>query len=182
MPKKREIVFGVTGSIAAYRACDIVSGLRNAGYNISVIMTECATKFVAPLSFQTLSQNRVYLDLFAPVDDWNPSHTSLADKADLVLIAPATANFIAKIAHGMADDLLSSTVLATRAKVLIAPAMNIHMYGKDVVKENIARMKKQGHRFIGPVTGRLACGYTGMGCLAAAGDIIKEAKGMLKTG
>ena len=180
MKKDRRVILGVTGSIAAYKACEITGLLRKAGLEVQVLLTEEAKEFVTPLTLQTLSGNRVITDMFDSPEEWDPVHTSLADSASIVLIAPATANIIGKLACGICDDILSCVVMATRAPVLIAPAMNDKMYTHDIVQENIAKLKKAGYKFIGPVKGRLACGYEGMGCLADAQAIANEAKRLLK--
>ena len=180
MKKNRRVILGVTGSIAAYKACEITSLLRKAGLEVQVLLTEEAKEFVTPLTLQTLSGNRVITDMFDSPEEWDPVHTSLADSASIVLIAPATANIIGKLACGICDDILSCVVMATRAPVLIAPAMNDKMYTHDIVQENIAKLKRTGYKFIGPVKGRLACGYEGMGCLADAQAIANEAKRLLK--
>lgn len=174
MAKKKTIIVGVTGSIASYKAADIVSGLVKKGAEVFVIMTKEAMEFVSPLTFQALSGNRVYSDMFSTPEEWDVKHVSLAKKADIIVIAPATANVIGKLSAGICDDLLTCTVIASKAGVLIAPAMNDAMYGHRVVQENIARLKKLGYKFVGPRTGRLACGDTGMGCLADVGGILKE--------
>lgn len=178
--KKKNIVLGITASIAAYKACDIINALKKAGFNVIPIMTKEAGFFVTPLTLQTLSGNKVVDDMFALPDTFNPVHTSLAEQADLVLIAPASANIIAKIACGLADDILSCTVISTKAPVLIAPAMNDKMYNNKIVKANIARLKELDYKFIGPISGQLACGYEGIGHLAEVKDIINEAKKVLK--
>ena len=180
MKKNRRVILGVTGSIAAYKACEITSLLRKAGLEVQVLLTEEAKEFVTPLTLQTLSGNRVITDMFDSPEEWDPVHTSLADSASIVLIAPATANIIGKLACGICDDILSCVVMATRAPVLIAPAMNDKMYTHDIVQENIAKLKRTGYKFVGPVKGRLACGYEGMGCLADAQAIANEAKRLLK--
>jgi len=177
---KREVILGVTGSIAAYRACDIVNSLRKAGFNVTVIMTKEAKEFISPLTFQTLSRNKVYSEMFELPAEWNPIHTSLADMADLILIAPACANVIGKIANGICDDLLTCVVLASKAKILIAPAMNEKMYLYPAVQNNIKRLKDQGARFVGPIKGPLACGHEAIGHIADTASIISEAKKLLK--
>ncbi|MFA5164602.1 MAG: flavoprotein [Candidatus Omnitrophota bacterium] len=177
---KKEVVLGVTGSIAAYRACDIVNCLRKAGFNVTVIMTKEAKEFISPLTFQTLSHNKVYSEMFEAPSEWNPVHTSLADKAGLILIAPACANIIGKLANGICDDLLTCVVMASSAKVLIAPAMNEKMYANPAVQENIGKLKKRGIKMIGPVKGPLACGHEGVGHIAGLDTIISEVKRSLK--
>ena len=177
---KRLVILGVTGSIAAYKACDIISGLRKISVDVQVVLTKEAAEFVTPLTLQTLSRNKVRSDMFELPEEWNPVHTSLAEKAGLVLIAPATANVIGKLAAGICDDLLTCLVFATKAPVLIAPAMHSQMYKHEVVRENIEKLKKLGYKFIGPVKGMLACGCEGLGHIADTKDIVKEAKRLLK--
>lgn len=169
---KKTVVLGVTGGIAAYKALDIVSKLRKKDVNVHVIMTESATRFITPLSFQSLSQNYVVSDMFAEPKSYDIEHISLAQKADLFLIAPATANIIGKLANGIADDMLSTTVMATLAPVLIAPAMNTNMYNNPIVKQNIEKLKSFGYHFIDSDEGRLACGDVGKGKLADTEKII----------
>lgn len=169
----KNIVLGVTGGIAAYKACDIVSKLVKKNINVDVIMTKNATNFVNPLTFQTLSSNIVNVDMFADIKYWEVNHISLAKKADILLIAPATANIIAKIAHGIADDMLSTVALATKAKMIIAPAMNTNMYDNPATKENINLLKSRGVIFVEPDTGLLACKDVGKGKLADVDTILK---------
>lgn len=176
----RTIIVGVTGSIAAYKACEIVNLLKKDSFDVKVILTKDALEFVTPLTLQTLSGNKVLSDMFELPDKWSPVHTSLADSASLVLIAPATANVIGKLACGVCDDLLTCVTYATRAPVLIAPAMNENMYNHKVVRDNIAKLEKIGYSFVGPVKGRLACGHDAIGHIAAVADIVKEAKKILK--
>ena len=178
--KAHLVVLGVTGSIAAYKACEIISLLKKDSINVEVILTKEAAEFVAPLTFQTLSQNKVITDMFEAPDEWSPVHTSLADRADAILIAPATANIIGKLAGGICDDMLSCTVFASKVPVLIAPAMNEKMYKHEIVQENIAKLKKTGYKFIGPVKGHLACGCNDIGHIAEVSEIVKEVKRLLK--
>jgi phosphopantothenoylcysteine decarboxylase / phosphopantothenate---cysteine ligase len=178
--KQKTVILGVTGSIAAYRACEIISLLRKGGLDVDVVLTKEAREFITPLSAQTLSGRRVYSEMFELPEEWNPTHTSLAEKAGLILIAPATANVIGKLASGICDDLLTCVAYATKAPVLIAPAMNAEMYRHEVVQSNIAKLKKIGYRFIGPVRGHLACGADDIGHIAATPDIVREAKRLLK--
>ncbi|MFW5976310.1 MAG: bifunctional phosphopantothenoylcysteine decarboxylase/phosphopantothenate--cysteine ligase CoaBC [Bacillota bacterium] len=159
------IVLGVTGGIAAYKVVQVASNLTQIDYNIDVVMTESAKEFVTPLTFRTITRNPVESDLFSPPQNFEVKHISLAKKADLFLIAPATANFISKIASGIADDLLSTLILATRAPVLIAPAMNVNMYNNSIIQDNINYLKEKGFKFIIPESGYLACGDTGKGRL-----------------
>jgi phosphopantothenoylcysteine decarboxylase/phosphopantothenate--cysteine ligase len=180
MTKKRTVILGVAGSIAAYKACEIINLLRKDDISVEAVLTKEGKEFITPLSLRTLSGNRVHSDMFEPPEEWSPVHVSLAEKAGLVLIAPATANVIGKLASGICDDLLTCVVYAAKAPVLIAPAMNARMYRHDVVQSNIAKLKKTGYRFIGPVRGRLACGADDIGHIASSADIVKEAKRLLK--
>ena len=170
MENKRCVVLGVTGGIAVYKALDVISALRKKDVDVRVIMTKSATEFVTPLTFQSMSQNIVTTDMFAEPKAWEIQHISLAKRADVFLVAPATANIIGKVANGIADDMLSTTIMATRAKVVFAPAMNTNMYTNPIVQENIAKLKKLGYEFIEPASGRLACGDEGKGKLAPASD------------
>ena len=162
---KRCVVIGVSGGIAAYKALEIVSQLVKKGIEVHVIMTKSATKFVTPLSFQSLSQNMVTCDMFTEPKAWEIQHISLAEKADVFLVAPATANIIGKVANGIADDMLSTTIMATKAKVIFAPAMNTNMYNNPIVQDNIRKLKSFGYDFIDAAEGRLACGISGKGKL-----------------
>lgn len=176
----KRIVVGVTGGIAVFKAAGLVSQLAQRGADVRVIMTRSASKFVTPLTFQTLSRNPVAVDTFEEKDPSVVSHIDLADHADLFVIVPATANILAKMAHGLGDDMLSTTLLATRAPILIAPAMNVHMYQNPVVQENIRRLKQLGHRFVEPVSGQLACGYVGQGRMEEPERILEVIEEMLK--
>lgn len=173
------IILGVTGSIAAYKSAEIASKLKASDYNVTVIMTASARQFINPLTFQTLSKNQVITHLFEDVA-YDPLHVSLADKADLIIIAPATANTIGKIASGIADDVLTCTVMATKSPVLIAPAMDEGMYRNPIVQENIKKLKGLGYKFIGPEKGRLASGRIGLGRLAATALILEAIKKELR--
>ncbi|GEL75929.1 putative coenzyme A biosynthesis bifunctional protein CoaBC [Tenuibacillus multivorans] len=169
----KKIVLGVSGGIAAYKACALTSKLVQQGADVKVIMTEGATEFVQPLTFQALSRNPVYTDAF---DEKNPekiAHIDLADWADIVILAPATAHLLARLANGLADDMLTTILLATTAPVYIAPAMNVHMYDHPAVKDNLITLEKYGYRFIEPGDGYLACGYVGKGRLEEPENIIK---------
>ncbi len=172
MLSNKTIIVGVTGGIAAYKACDVVSKLKKLNANIHVIMTESACEFVQPMTFQTLSNNFVINDMFKEPKTWEVEHIELAKKADAFLIVPATANFIGKLAAGIADDMLTTTVMATRAPVIIAPAMNTNMYTNRIVQANMDRLGDLGYRFIDPASGRLACGDIGAGKLADVDDIL----------
>ena len=174
MLKDKTIVIGVSGGIAVYKTLYVISRLRKLGVNVNVIMTKSATEFVTPLSFQSLSQNYVVCDMFEDPKTWDVEHISLAKRADVFLIAPATANVIGKIANGIADDMLTTTVMATKAKVLIAPAMNTNMYENPILQRNINTLKELGYNFVEPESGRLACGDTGKGKLASPETIVDE--------
>ncbi|HEY5576473.1 MAG TPA: bifunctional phosphopantothenoylcysteine decarboxylase/phosphopantothenate--cysteine ligase CoaBC [Clostridiaceae bacterium] len=171
MENTKTVVIGVCGGIAVYKVLDIISALKKKDVNVCVMMTEAATKFVSPLSFQTMSQNLVSTDMFIEPKAWEIQHISLAQKADVMLIVPATANFIGKVSNGIADDLLTTTVMAAKTPVLIAPAMNTGMYTNSMLQENITRLKAHGYKFIDPAEGRLACGDTGIGKLADTDEI-----------
>lgn len=166
------VVLGVTGGIAAYKACEIVSRLKKLHANVRVVMTEHACRFVAPLSFETLSGNQVYVSQFD--HNWEIEHISLAKSADLMLVAPATANFLGKMANGIADDLMSTTVMAMTAPVLIAPAMNTAMWKNQATQENLRTLMDRGVRFVGPESGFLACGDTDVGRMSEPAKIVEE--------
>ena len=174
MLKDKTVVIGVSGGIAVYKTLDVISRLRKLGVNVYVIMTKSATEFVTPLSFQSLSQNYVVCDMFEDPKTWDVEHISLAKRADVFLIAPATANVIGKMANGISDDMLTTTVMATKAKVLIAPAMNTNMYENPIVQRNIGILKDLGYNFVDPESGRLACGDTGKGKLASPETIVED--------
>lgn len=171
MLQGKSILLGVCGGIAAYKAAALCSRLAQAGADVRVVMTEAAVKFVAPLTFQTLSRHDVIVDTFDEKDASVVSHIDLADHADLAVVVPATANMLAKLAHGIADDMLSTTLLATTAPIMIAPAMNVHMYAHPAVQENMRTLASRGARFVEPGEGQLACGYVGKGRLAEPEDI-----------
>ena len=160
------ILLGVTGSIAAYKACELARLFVKEDHEVHVLMTEGAKKFVTPLTFRTLSRNPVAESMFDDPDNWVPGHISLADKADILVIAPCTANVIAKIAHGIADDILSATALATKVPILIVPAMNTGMWDNPVTQANIALLLSRGIHIVDAGTGDLACGTTGKGRMA----------------
>lgn len=176
MAAERSIILGVTASIAIYKACEIVRRLKEQAFSVTVVMTREAQELIRPIVFQGLSGNKVYAELFSQPDTWEIEHVSLAEQAGLVLIAPATANIIGKLAGGVCDDLLTCVVCATKAPVLIAPAMNGNMYSNKIVQGNIKKLGSFGYKFVEPRRGRLACGKTDVGCLAEVETIIKEAK------
>ncbi len=173
MAKRKTIILGVTGSIAAFKSAEIVRGLVAAGCDVRVVMTKEAEHFVTPLTLQMLSNNKVCRDMFEVQDVWDVEHVSLAESADCVLIAPATANVIAKIAAGISDDLLTCLVLATKAPVVLAPAMNDAMYENALTQANIGRLKKLGYTFVGPGKGRLACGRDAVGRMCDPEEIVR---------
>jgi phosphopantothenoylcysteine decarboxylase len=176
----KNIILGITGSIAAYKAADIANILTKDGCNVDVLMTKGGVTFITPLTLQTLTKNRVYTDVFEEDIPWEIKHISLAKKADLFLVAPASADIIAKIACGIADDLLTSVILAVRdIPVYIAPAMNTNMYENPITQENIAKLKKVGYRIIEPREARLACGDLGKGALADVQIIVDTVEKVL---
>lgn len=174
MKDKKCVVVGVSGGVAVYKALDVISRLRKKDVEVHVIMTKSATEFVTQLSFQSLSQNMVITDMFAEPKAWEIQHISLAKKADLMLIVPATANIIGKVANGIADDMLSTTIMATKAPVVFCPAMNTNMYENPIVQRNISLLKELGYEFIEPASGRLACGDEGKGKLQDTEIIAEE--------
>lgn len=177
----RNIVLGVTGSIAAYKAVDLTSLLTRQGWEVHVVMTADALRFITPLCFKTLSRHPVVTDLYDEEEGWKPTHIQLADAADVLLIAPATANLLAKLAHGLADDALTCVALAlnARARVLVAPAMNGKMWAHPATRRNVAVLRERGVEFIGPDEGVLSCGYEGVGRLWAVDLIASRALEML---
>jgi phosphopantothenoylcysteine decarboxylase/phosphopantothenoylcysteine decarboxylase/phosphopantothenate--cysteine ligase len=176
----KNIILGITGSIAAYKGAELANTFTKEGYAVHVIMTGAAQKFITPLTFQTLTKNRVYTDLFDETFYEDVRHISLAQKADLALIAPASANIIGKLAAGIADDMLSTVIMALRDKpVLICPAMNTAMYENPLTQDNIKKLAGYGYRFIEPREARLACGDLGRGALADLGTITAEARKLL---
>ena len=176
----KEVVLGVTGSIAAYKAAEIANLLVKDGVNVNVIMTKSAVKFIAPLTFQTLTKNKVYVDMFEDIAYSDVRHISLAQKADCLAIAPATANIIGKIASGIADDMLSTVVMAVMDKpLIICPAMNTAMYENKITQGNIAKLEELGYIFVEPKESRLACGDLGKGALADVDVIVKAIRSAL---
>ncbi|MBU3178966.1 bifunctional phosphopantothenoylcysteine decarboxylase/phosphopantothenate--cysteine ligase CoaBC [Clostridium estertheticum] len=173
MENTKTVVIGVTGGIAVYKALDVISRLKKENVDVHVIMTKSAIEFVNPISFQSLSQNMVIHDMFDEPKAWEIQHISLAKKADLFVVVPATANIIGKIANGIADDMLTTTIMATKAPLIFAPAMNVNMYNNPIVQGNIQKLKGFGYEFISPVSGRLACGDIGEGKLAQTEDIFE---------
>jgi len=175
MLREKQIILGVTGGIAAYKAVELLRLLTKAGADVHVIMTRAAQEFITPLTFQTLSSNPVHTELFNLISEREIGHLSLAERADLVVIAPATANCIGKIANGIADDMLTTTLIATKAPVLLAPAMNVNMYTNPIYRENEEKLRRFGYLFANPVSGMLACGWEGEGKLASPEAIFEAA-------
>jgi len=167
------IILGVTGSIAAYKAADLASQLTKAGHSVTCVLTRSALEFVTPLTLSTLSKNPIITDLFAEKEGWQPGHIQLADEADLLLIAPASANVLASMAHGFANDALTAIALATRAPILIAPAMNGKMWQHPATVKNVETLRSFGTQFVEPAEGMLACGYEGVGRLAEVETILR---------
>lgn len=179
MLESKNVLVAVTGGIACYKACGLVSALKKAGACVNVVMTAHAAEFVAPLTFETLSGNPVACDMFAPKEHWEVEHVSLAKKADLVIIAPATANVIDKLAAGIADDMLTTTLLATKAHVIVCPAMNTAMYENPAVDKAIGTLRERGYEFLEPDTGLLACGDVGKGRMCEPEAIFARALDVL---
>lgn len=177
--KGKRIVVGVTGSIAAYKSAEIVSQLVQRGADVTVVMTRSAAQFIGPLTFQTITRRRVMIDPFDLESVVDPTHISLTDEADAVLVAPATANFLAKAAHGIADDMLTSLLLAVTCPVWVAPAMNDRMWKHVTVQENLGTLRKRGYRILEPEEGFLACGTYAVGRLADPMWIVQEVEGAL---
>ena len=175
----KSVVLGVTGSIAAYKSAELASLLVKQGHDVFVVMTHDAAEFITPLTLQTLSKNPVTTSFFDEKENWRPGHIELADRANLLLIAPATANVIAELAHGLASHPLTAIALATRAPILLAPAMNGKMWEHPATRANVALLKSRGVDFIGPEEGMLACGYEGLGRLWKVEDIAFRAEFLL---
>jgi phosphopantothenoylcysteine synthetase/decarboxylase len=172
--RKKNVVLGICGSIAAYKSCDIIRQLVKLKANVECILTRGGSEFITPITLETLSKNKVYIDMFEIPDKWDISHISLAKKADIIAIVPATADIIARLACGRADDLLVCTVLASKADILVCPAMNANMFNHSATRRNIETLKSYGYRFVMPEKGELACGDCGDGRLASVEVIIKE--------
>jgi len=170
----RKVLVAVTGSIAAYKAAELVSRLCSAGHEVRVVMTECATRFISPLTFRSLTGAPVYAGMWEDGTNWDIRHISLARFADVVVVAPATARTIARLALALADELVSCTVLACRAPVIVAPAMNEAMWTHPAVQANVEKLRSMGYCIVEPEEGRLACGLTGKGRLAAVGKILEK--------
>ncbi|OGO09561.1 MAG: phosphopantothenoylcysteine decarboxylase [Chloroflexi bacterium RBG_13_60_13] len=179
MTRDRIVLLGVTGSIAAYKAVELASRLAQGGAKLDVVMTACATQFVTPLTFRSITHRPVVTDMFATPEECDIEHIALAERADVVVVAPATANIMAKLAAGIADDMLCCTILATRAPVLLAPAMNVHMWENAITQENVARLRARGFKIVEPGYGSLACGTEGKGRLADLEDILTAVRQIL---
>ena len=173
-----KIILGVTGSIAAYKAADLTGQLVKRGHDVHAVMTRGAAEFITPLTLQVLSKNPVTVDLFDEKESWRPGHIALADEADLLLVAPATAHLIAQFAHGLAPDALTAIYLATRARVLVAPAMNGKMWLHPATTANVETLRGRGVDFVGPDQGMLACGYEGIGRLWPVEGIVEAAESL----
>jgi phosphopantothenoylcysteine synthetase/decarboxylase len=181
MSSGKNIVLGVTGSIAAHKAVDVASLLTKAGFSVHVVMTADALRFVTTLPFKTMSRHPVVTDLYDEEEGWKPAHIELADNADLLIVAPATANVLAKLAHGLADDALTCIALALqpKAKILLAPAMNGKMWQHTATQQNVVTLKARGAEFVGPDEGLLSCGYEGVGRLMPVETIVERASALL---
>ena len=178
-PRAKSVVLGVTGSIAAYKAADLASRLTKLGHSVHVVMTKEAREFITPLTLQVLSKHPVVSDLFDEKIGWQPGHIELADRADLLLIAPATAQIVAELAHGFSNHALAAIALATRAPILLAPAMNGKMWLHPATLQNVETLRQRGVHFIGPEEGLLACGYEGVGRLWPTDGIVEAAQNLL---
>ena len=178
--KNKEILIGVTGGISAYKACELIRLLQKKGYGVTTALTKNAAKFVTPLTFRTLTSRPVAMDMFDDDMQWEPEHIAIAERIDLIAVVPATANFIAKLANGHCDEIISCVITATKAKVLIAPAMNDNMYRHLTVKENLKKLKSFGYKIVEPVKGALACGRVGVGHLAEVQTIAGQIEKLLK--
>ncbi|PIQ85601.1 MAG: hypothetical protein COV74_07815 [Candidatus Omnitrophica bacterium CG11_big_fil_rev_8_21_14_0_20_45_26] len=177
---RKTILLALSGSIALYKSCDLLRNLKEAGAEVHCVMTAGAQKFISALTFQALSGHPVHTDPFDQNGDWAVLHTTLADKADLILVSPASANLIARMAGGMANDLVTSVVLASRAKVLLVPAMNDHMYTHPITQDNLKRLKQIGYQVVEPIEGELVCGRHSVGHIAENETIIKKVITVLK--
>lgn len=175
-----EIVLGVTGSIAAYKAAELVRLMVKAGWAVTVVMTKGATRFVGPLTFRTLSRRPAVVDMFEEPEEWIPGHIAVSDRAAVMVVAPCTANVIAKLAHGVGDDVLTATALACRAPLVVAPAMNVHMWEHPATRANVATLQQRGATLVDVGTGDLACGYDGQGRMAEPARIMEVVADILR--
>lgn len=174
--KNRNVLLGITGSIAAYKACDLIGLFKRSGFDVKCVLTEEAEYFITPLTIETLSCNKVFCGMFERPEEKSPRHVSLGEWADVIVISPASMNIIGKLASGICDDLLTCAVFSSKAPVLIAPAMNDNMYKHSVTARNIAALKADGYHFAGPVKGMLACGKEGIGHIADVKDIFSAVR------
>jgi len=179
MTDKKQIILGICGGIAAYKCCELTRLLVKEGTDVHCVLTKAGAEFVTPLTLQTLSGNQVHTEMFNLVEESDVAHISLADRADLVLVAPATADIIAKVASGICDELLTTVICATKAPVLFAPSMNVNMWKNPITQDNISKLKKHGYHFIEPDEGVLACGYEGKGRLPEPQTIIETVSTLL---
>jgi phosphopantothenoylcysteine decarboxylase/phosphopantothenate--cysteine ligase len=179
MDAKKRAIIGVCGGIAAYKCNELASLMVQDGIDVHVIITKAGQNFVAPLTFQAITKNPVHTEMFELTPDAKIGHVALADQADLIIIAPATADIIAKIACGICDDLLTTTICASTAKKLLAPSMNAKMWENPITQDNVKRLSKLEYEFVGPVAGMLACGYEGMGRMSEPEEIMQRAKTIL---
>ena len=175
----KNVLLGVTASIAAYKACEMICMLRKKGYTVKCVMSPDAKWFITPLTLETLSGNKVVQDMFSAPETRNPEHIALAEEADAVVVAPATADIIGKVASGICDDILSCVICATKKPVIFAPAMNDNMFTNPIIRDKIAYLKSKGYHFVDPVVGHLACGREGVGHIAGADQIIKKIESFL---
>lgn len=175
----KTVIVGVSGGIAAYKTCEIVRLLKGEGASVHVVMTEAATRLITPLTFQALSNNLVRTDIFSLTEESQMGHIELADRADLILVAPATADIMARVAHGLAGDLLSTIICATKAPVIFAPAMNVNMFDNPITQANILKLKNAGYPMVGPASGSLACGWEGIGRMEEPQTIVDFVAGKL---
>ena len=182
MSDTKHVVLGVTGSIAAYKAAELLRLMSVEGWDVSVMMTRAATEFVGELTFRTLSRRPVAVEMFPDTTEWVPEHISLADRADAMVIAPCTANVLAKMAVGLADDLVSCTVLACQAPLIVAPAMNVKMWDHPATQANVRTLTERGASIVNVGSGDLACGYQGRGRMAAVGEILAVVKQRIEGG
>ena len=171
---KKDILLGITGGIAAYKMVEVASRLTKLGHSVHVVMTESATRFITPLTFRNITRNPVEIDLFSPPRNYTVKHISLAERADICLIGPATANFIGRLAHGLADDLLTTVIMASKAPVLLAPSMNVNMFNNPILQGNLSYLREKGYEVIEPDSGRMACGDEGKGRLPEPAELVEN--------
>lgn len=179
MKDKTQIMLGICGGIAAYKCCDLTRLLVKDGMDVHCVLTKAGAEFVTPLTLQTLSGNPVHTEMFSLTQEQEIGHISLADRADIVLVAPATADIIAKVAAGICDELLTCVICATKAPVVFAPSMNVNMWENRITQDNVSRLREYGYHFIEPEEGMLACGYEGKGRLPEPDKIMKHVKSLL---